>query len=110
MLFTVPTLILLFAISTVALPAARKKFFPEIAICNEYEARSNLEPSQKLHIPPYNIMIWDEIWGLGLLVLNVFISFQIYVKTENMGTPVLKSSYHNIGITVNEFQGPFNTP
>jgi hypothetical protein len=68
MLFTVPTLILLFAISTVALPAARKKFFPEIAICNKREARSNLKPSQNLHIPPYNVMIWDKIWGSGLSI------------------------------------------
>jgi hypothetical protein len=68
MLFTVPTLILLFAISTVALLAARKKFFPEIAICNKRKARSNLKPSLNLHIPSYNVMIWNQIWGLGLSV------------------------------------------
>jgi hypothetical protein len=68
MLFTVPTLILLFAISTVALPAARKKFFPEIAICNKREAISNLKPSQNLYILAYNAMIRDKIWGLGLSI------------------------------------------
>jgi hypothetical protein len=62
MVFTVPTLILLFAMSTVALPAARKKFFPEIAICNKHEARSNLKPSQNWYILAYNVMTWDEMW------------------------------------------------
>jgi len=62
MVFTVPTLILLFAMSTVALPAARKKFFPEIAICNKREARSNLKPSQTWYILAYNVMTWDEMW------------------------------------------------
>jgi hypothetical protein len=55
MLFTVPTLILLFAISTVALPAARKKFFPEIACQIISETFTNL------YIPAYNVMIWDKL-------------------------------------------------